>query len=236
MDKEAPAGSRLIADTPLDLRPREKALALGMKALSDEELMAIVFGTGIRGKGVVAMCEDILKAHNGHISEIARMNARDFMKAHKGIGPAKALTLLAGIELGVRAAADAIKVEEPELSSSQQAFDYMHHHLYNLPHEEFWVLLLKQNNRPLREFKVGQGGLTMTVADPRIILREALLSNSPAIMLFHNHPSGALKASRQDISLTEKIVAAAAMLEIRVLDHIIVGTNAYFSFHDEGLL
>ncbi len=227
---------KLIADLPGDARPREKALTNGMGALSDAELMAIVFGTGIKGKGVLALCEEILAAHGGHLSKIAGTPARDFIKQHKGIGPAKALTLLAGIELGVRAAADAVRLDDPRMASSKAAFEYMHPHLYNLDHEEFWVLMLRSNLKPLREFKAGQGGLASTAVDVKVIMREALIANAAAMMIFHNHPSGALEASPQDKALTKKIVDAAAYFGIRVLDHIIVGNNAYYSFHDEGLL
>lgn len=216
--------------------PREKALAHGMKVLTDAELMAILFGTGIQGKDVFALCNEILEDHKGHLSRVARMSAHEFMERYKGIGPAKALTLLAGLELGVRAAADDIGTKDQALSSSKAAFEYMHHNMYNLGHEEFWVLLLKNNLRPLRAFKAGQGGLSMTAVDVKIIVREALVSNSAAMMLFHNHPSGELRPSQQDTALTKKIVNAAALFDIRVLDHIVVGCNEYFSFHDEGLL
>ncbi len=225
-----------MADIPEDARPREKALALGMGALTDVELMAIIFSTGIKGKGVMDLCREILVNYRHHLSKIASTPARDFIKNNKGIGPAKALTLLAGIELGLRAAADAVKVEEKKMTSSATAFEYMHHHLYNLDHEEFWVLLLRQNLTPLREFRVGQGGLAATYVDVKLIMKEALLSGSPAMMLFHNHPSGSLDASAQDKALTKKIVDAARYFDIRVLDHIIIGKNDYLSFHDEGLI
>lgn len=219
-----------------DELPREKALAHGMKVLTDAELMAILFGTGIQGKDVFALCREILDDHKGHLSRVARMSAHEFMERYKGIGPAKALTLLAGLELGVRAAADGLSVQDPRISGSKVAFEYMHRYMYNLDHEEFWVLLLRNNLRPLRAFKAGQGGLAMTAVDVKIVVREALVSNSTAMMLFHNHPSGELRPSQQDTALTKKIVNAAALFDIRVLDHIIVGCNEYFSFHDEGVL
>lgn len=225
-----------MASLPDDCKPREKALALGVGALTDHELMAIVFGTGIKGKNVLELCSDILATHKNHLSKIAATPARDFIKMHKGIGPAKALTLLAGIELGVRAAADALRLEEKPMNSSKLAFDYMLPHLHNIDHEEFWVLLLRQNLTPVREVKIGQGGLAATVVDVKIIIREALMSNAAALMLFHNHPSGALIPSVQDKNLTKRICDAAALFDLRVLDHIIIGNKTYFSFHDEGLL
>lgn len=223
-----------MADIPDEQRPREKALAHGIKALTDEELMAIVFSTGIKGKGVMAICREILAAHEGHLSRLARTPLGEFIKANKGIGPAKALTLLAGIELGVRAAADALKDERKPLKASRDAYEYMNQHLYNLDHEEFWIVPLRQNLVPITEICVGRGGLTATAVDVKIVMREALSVNAACIMLFHNHPSGNLTPSSQDMALTRKITDAAALFDIRVLDHIIVGHHNYYSFRDEG--
>lgn len=219
---------------PRNMLPREKALSAGMKSLSDAELMAIIFGTGIRGKNVMDMCREILDSHGGHLSKLARMSAKEVREAYKGIGDAKALTLLAGIELGVRAAADAVKLDEPKMLSSSTAFNYMNEYLYNLDHEEFWVLYLRNNLTPLKASCIGRGGLTATVVDPKVIVREALLLNSCAMMLFHNHPSGVLKPSIQDDSITRKIKDAAALFDMRVIDHLIIGNSAYYSYHDEG--
>lgn len=215
-------------------KPREKALAYGMKSLTDRELMAILFGTGIKGKDVFALCNEILDDNKGHISRVAHMSANEFISRYKGIGPAKALTLLAGLELGVRAAADEAKVKAKKLCSSADAFEYMYRHLFNLDHEEFWILLLSRNLTPLREVRIGQGGLTFTAVDQKLIIREALLANASAIMLFHNHPSGQLAPSSQDVVLTRKIKDAAAFFDLHVTDHIIVGHNEFYSFHDEG--
>lgn len=235
MDQAQEARAKyLMADIPDNQRPREKALAQGMKALSDNELMAMIFGTGIKGKGVMAICSDILDKYNGHLSKIARTDAKVFIKENNGIGPAKALSLLAGIELGLRAAADAATLDEPAINSSEKAFKYMHHHLYNLPHEEFWVLMLRQNLKPIREICIGRGGLTATAVDVKIIMKEALLNNAPAMMIFHNHPSGNLNPSSQDVALTRKIQEAAKILDIKMLDHIIIGHDQYYSFNDEG--
>lgn len=217
-------------------KPREKALREGMKALSDSELMAIVFGTGIQGKDVFSLCDEIVDDNKGHMSRIASLSAREFMERYKGIGPAKALTLLAGIELGVRAAADAAVDIKGRLTSSKAAFDYMYKHFYKLDHEQFWVLLLSNALRPLREIRVGQGGLTATVVDPKIIFKEAVMAGASAIMLFHNHPSGNLEASVQDRSLTSKIGECARLFDIRLLDHIICGNGQFYSFHDNGIL
>ena len=226
----------LIAQMAEDDRPREKALKKGIKSLSDAELMALIFGTGIKGKSVVQLCAEILEEYRGHLSKITTMDAREFMNRHKGIGPAKSLTLMAALELGVRAAADAVVVDDPQMSSSITAYKYMYPFLSDLNHEEFWVLLLKRNLKPLREFRVGQGGLTETVVDVRLIMREALLDKASGMILFHNHPSGSLKPSQPDIALTRRIVDAARYFDIRVLDHIVIGGSSYLSFNDEGLM
>lgn len=223
-----------MKNLPDDLKPREKALQFGLKSLTDQELMAIIFGTGIHGKDVMQLCSEILDANRGSLADVAALTARQFMDRHKGIGPAKALTLLAGLELGVRAAAEAVRQEKPAMTSPKLAYEYMRGHFAGLDHEQFWVLLLKQNLKPLREFMVGQGGLNATAVDVKIIIREALLSNAPAMMLFHNHPSGNLRPSIQDINLTKRIKEAAALFDIRVVDHLIATTADFFSLHDNG--
>lgn len=230
----APGG--LIADMPDDLKPREKALSQGIKSLTDAELMALIFATGIKGKSVVRMCEEILGDNDWHISKVARMDVREFMRRYKGIGPAKALTMLAALELGSRAGADALRMADISIRDSQSAYAYMKPYLDGLDHEEFWLLLLKNNCKPIRAVRVGQGGLTQTVVDIKVLLREALVANAPAIMLFHNHPSGTLAPSANDVALTDKIRHGATTVDIRVLDHIIIGIDSYYSFHDEGRL
>lgn len=224
----------LIAEMPDEERPREKALNHGIKSLTDAELMAIIFSTGIKGKSVVQMCEEILADNDRHISRVASMDVKQFMERYKGIGPAKALTMLAALELGARSAADAIKVQDPAINSSKIAYDYMQRHLSGLDHEEFWILLLKNNLRAIRAVRIGVGGMTFTAVDIKIIMREALMASASAMMLFHNHPSGTRDVSQQDIILTKKICEASKIMDIRVLDHIIFCGASFFSFHDEG--
>lgn len=231
-----PPQSVALSAMPEELKPREKALSQGIKSLTDAELMALIFATGIRGKNVVDMCDDILKDNGYHISKVARMDVREFISRYKGIGPAKALTMLAALELGARSAADELKVEDPPISSSDVAFTYMKEFLDGLDHEEFWVLLLKQNLKVKKAVRIGQGGLSSTAVDIKIILREALLANSPMIMLFHNHPSGNLKPSEQDRSLTRRIIQATSTVDIKTIDHIIIAGSAFYSFHDNGEL
>lgn len=213
-----------------------KRLAQGIKALSDAELMAIIFATGIKGKSVVQMCQEILNDNQGHISKVATMNVREFMQRYKGIGPAKALTMLAALELGSRSASDALKVENPPINSSALAYQYMSPHLYGLDHEEFWVLLLKHNLTVIKPVRIGQGGVSFTAVDVKIVMREALLAGASAMMLFHNHPSGNKDISRPDKDLTEKICKAARIMDIRVLDHIVFCGDSYYSFNDQGTM
>lgn len=236
-DKHTRFGSRrLISEMEREERPREKALRKGIKSLSDAELMALIFSTGIKGVSVLTLCEQILGQYKGHLSKIAGMDAPEFMRRHKGIGPAKALTLMAALELGARATADSVRISDTAMTSSAAAYEYMRPFVDGLDHEEFWILLLKRNLRPLREFRAGQGGLAQTVVDVRLIIREALLAKSSAMLLFHNHPSGSLEPSRADIALTKRICDAAAYFDIRVLDHIVAGQGAYYSFNDQGLM
>lgn len=236
MNGDSTPAKGLIADTPLEERPREKALRQGLKSLTDAELMALIFATGIKGKGIVALCNEILDEYRGHLSAVTQMDAREFMKRHKGIGPAKALTFMAALELGGRAARDAVETADPQMTTSKLAYEYMKMRMDELDHEEFWVLMLKRNLRPLREFKAGQGGLSETVVDIRLLIREALMAKTSAMILFHNHPSGQLSPSPQDIMLTRRIKDAAAYFDIRVLDHIIVAPTGYYSFNDNGKL
>lgn len=224
----------LMSEIAPEDRPREKALAQGIKSLTDAELMAIIFATGIKGKSVVQMCQEILNDNQGHISKVANMNVREFMQRYKGIGPAKALTMLAALELGSRSAADALKVENPPISSSTIAHKYMRPYLQGLDHEEFWLLLLKNNLTVIKPVRIGQGGITFTAVDVKIVMREALLAGASAMMLFHNHPSGNKNVSQQDKDLTKKICDAARLMDIRVLDHIVFCGNTYYSFNDQA--
>lgn len=225
-----------ICDMAEEMRPREKAMALGVKSLTDAELMATLFGTGIKGKNVLELCREILREEKDHLSKVAELSVEQLCERFKGIGKVKALNLLAALELGARAASDAVLVDDPQMTSSKLVYEAMRRQLYNIDHEEFWVLLLRTNHRIKRAVRIGQGGINSTSVDVRIILREAIVAGSPAIILVHNHPSGNLNPSQEDIRLTKKVVEAAKVMDIRVLDHVIVVDGAYMSFSDEGLL
>lgn len=226
----------LIRDMAVDERPREKMLHLGAKALSDAELMAIIFSTGMKGKSVIQLSQEILADNQGHLSRVARLSVQDFLNRYKGIGQAKAITLLAALEMGARAAADAARIDNPTIRDSRTAYEIMRHRLERLGHEEIWVMLLSQSGKSLRETCVGRGGVSSTPADPKLILKPAIEHLASAIILFHNHPSGNLRPSPQDDSLTDKIKKATALLDIRLNDHIIITDSGYYSYNDEGRL
>lgn len=227
---------RLIREMANDERPREKAERYGIKSLTDIELMAIIFSTGLKGKSVIELSRDILKDNADHLSKVARLSVKEMLKRYKGIGPAKAISLLAALELGARSAADAARLDEPTITSSEIAWRHMKHHFEHLDHEEFWVLLISQSGKPIREVKIGQGGVTGTAVDVKLIMKAAIDNLASAMILFHNHPSGNLSPSSQDIALTDKIKDAAKFIDTRVNDHIIVTDGGYYSFNDDGRL
>ena len=217
-----------------DQMPREKALAGGIRSLTDIELMAILFGTGLKGVSVLEMSQGILDDNEGHLSRIADMKPDEFSKRYKGIGPAKALTLLAGIELGLRAAHDAANMPKTQITSSKIAYDLMRPQLEDLDHEEFWVLLLNNAATVISKEFIASGGQTATVVDIRILMRRALDNKATRMIIFHNHPSGNLRPSMQDDSLTKKIKEAASLFDIKLDDHIIISPASYYSYNDMG--
>ncbi|MDO4319184.1 MAG: DNA repair protein RadC [Bacteroidales bacterium] len=231
-----PSGGMLIRDMQSEDRPREKAAKYGIKSLTDSELMALIFSTGLKGKSVIQLSNEILADNDNHLSKIARLNLTDFLKRYKGIGPAKAITLLAALEIGSRAAADAASLSSPVVTSSATAVSLMRRHLNNLPYEEFWVMMLSQAGKVIKEVNVSRGGVSATAVDVRIIMKHAIDNYASAMILFHNHPSGTQRPSAQDDALTQKIVNAASLFDIRVNDHIIVTDGCYYSYHDNSHL
>lgn len=217
-------------------RPREKAMRMGFDALSDAELLAILFNTGIRNKSVVEMSEDILAYLDGHLSKLVKMTVEDICVQFKGIGPAKALTLLAAVQLGMRAAADAMKSEKRIVKSSSDIVALAKERFQWLDHEEFWVYYLSQCGEVIYEKMVGKGGLNATVVDVRVIISQALKCNAASMILIHNHPSGTLKPSMHDMAITKKVCDAAKIFDLRVLDHLIIAHTGHYSFCDEGKL
>lgn len=234
MDDYAPKASQLIKEMDANSRPREKALHSGFKSLSNAELLAIIFSTGIRGKSVIELSEDILNDNSGHLSKLTSLSVSEICRRYKGIGQAKAITLLAALELGARSAADALKMERVLLTDPDTAYKVMYPHMGHLTHEEFWVLYLNRRGEILRESKIGQGGTSSTAVDVKIIMHGALETLAESIMLFHNHPSGNLSPSPQDLSLTRKIKEACQIFTINLLDHLIISDNGYYSFNMHG--
>ncbi len=234
MEEYAPKTGRLIKEMDADARPREKALQRGFKSLSNAELLAIIFSTGIRGKSVIELSEDILNDNSGHLSKLTSLSVTEICRRYKGIGKAKAVTLLAALELGARSAADAMKMERVLLTDPDTAYKVMYPHLCHLSHEEFWVLYLNRRGEILRESKIGQGGTSSTVVDVKIIMQGALETLANSVMLFHNHPSGNLSPSQQDLTLTKNIKRACEIFSISLLDHIIITDNGYYSFQMQG--
>lgn len=222
---------RFMADED---KPREKAMRCGVKTLTDAELMAIVFSTGLKGKSVLDLSREILIDNQSHLSNVARLSPSQIIDRYKGIGQAKAITLLAALELGSRAASDAMKMQYRQISCSADASKIMQHHFQNLDHEEFWAMLLNNGAKIISEIRISEGGQTGTVVDIRKLMRAVLQSKAVRMILFHNHPSGTLRPSGQDDSLTKKIKDAAAFFDIRVDDHIIITDRGYYSYSDEG--
>ena len=217
-----------------DDRPREKLLAKGKQALSDAELIAILIASGSKNESAVQLAQRILAAYKNNIHELAKLSIND-LKKFKGIGEAKAISIIAALELGRRRKEEDIPLRDA-IKTSKDAYTHIAPKLIDLPHEEFWILLLSRNNKILKTEFIGRGGIAGTIADVRIIMKTAIEHLASSIVLAHNHPSGNLKASKEDIHLTGKVKQAAALFDIQVIDHIIVGDTGYYSFADEGIL
>lgn len=217
-----------------DDRPREKLLLNGAESLSHSELLAILIHNGTRTKTAVDLAKEILKLGKDNLSELGKLSVKEFMKI-KGIGEAKAITIAAALELG-RRRQSSVSLDKPIMLTSSDIALYLQNKLKDHRHEVFAVLFLNRANKVNHFEIISKGGITGTVADPRIILKKALEEDAVNIVLCHNHPSGSLNPSRQDEELTYKIKEAARYFDIQVLDHIIVSDMGYFSFADEGLL
>lgn len=215
-------------------RPREKLISKGRRHLSDAELLAILISSGNRKHTALDISRIILKSFSYNLHELANCELKDLM-AFNGMGQAKSVSVIAAFELGRRFQNES-KVKLESVRSSQDAFHLMSSELIDLKHEEFWIVLLNRANKVQKKIKLSSGGITGTVVDIKIMMRHCLDHLSSSIILYHNHPSGNLKPSDQDLRLTKKIVEAAALMEVKVLDHIIVAGDRYFSFLDEGLI
>jgi len=214
-------------------RPREKLLQKGKAQLTNAELIAILIGSGTKTLSAVDLAKQILKEFDNDLDKLALQSVQDLTK-FKGIGEAKAISIVSALELGRRR--KATQQKKMPITSSNDAFEIILPHIMDLQHEEFWLLLLNRANQVIKKEKISSGGVSGTVADPKIIFNKAIGNLASAIILVHNHPSGNLKPSASDTSLTKKLVEGGKVLEIPILDHLIVTNNNYFSFADESLI
>jgi DNA repair protein RadC len=215
-------------------RPREKFQLKGKSSLSDAELVAILLGSGNREETAVELGKRLLNLANSNLNQLGKMDLQDFQTL-KGIGEAKAITIAAALELGRRRKESEL-IKKPKITSSQEAYQQVEEHLNDLPHEEFWVLMLNRANQVIAKKNISKGGVSGTVADAKMIFKSAIEKLASSIIICHNHPSGNLKASQADLKLTKKLVEGGKNLDIMVLDHLIVGNQAYLSLADEGLM
>ncbi len=215
-----------------DERPREKLLSKGKQQLSNAELLAILIGSGKKGRTALDVARDVLQLAGHNLHELARMDGHQLSKV-PGIGPARAVALMAALELSNRRIHEATP-KPKKIGSSRDASEVLAPLLRDLPHEEFWVLFLSQANKVRTVQRISQGGIAGTLADLRLIFRLAIEHFATGIILCHNHPSGNLKPSQADLRLTRKIVQAGQLMDVAVLDHLIIAGDAYFSFADEG--
>ena len=217
-----------------DDRPREKLRSRGPHVLSDSELIAILIVKGTPKRNAVDLARDVLKLGKDNLAELGKLPVKELMKV-SGIGLTKAITISAALEIGRRREAS-VAIDKLTVRSSKEIATYIKSLLRDLNNEVFGVVFLNRANKVKHYEVISTGGITGTVADPRVIFKKALAADAVGIILFHNHPSGNLQPSKADEELTKKIVQAATLFDIRILDHIIVSEYGYFSFADEGLL
>ena len=217
-----------------DDKPREKLMLKGKSTLSDAELLAILIGSGNRNESAVEFSKKILASVQNNLNSLGKMSIQQLTK-FKGIGKAKAISIIAAGELGKRRKEEGVQ-ELIKITSSRIVYEIMQPIIGELPHEEFWVLYLNNANKIIYKAQLSKGGITGTVVDVRLLLKTALENNALSFVLTHNHPSGKLIASEADIQITQKLKLAAKQLDMSVIDHIIVTEYGYFSFADEGIL
>lgn len=223
-----------IKNWATDDRPREKLQAKGLQSLSDAELLAIIIGSGTRETSAVELARHILTQAGNNLGMLGKKSVSDLTRI-KGIGQAKAISIVAALELG-RRRKNSESNGQFQVSSSKDVFDNIQPVLSDLAHEEFWVLYLNRSNKVIERYKLSQGGISGTVTDIRLILKRGLELLATSLVICHNHPSGNLQPSDQDKQITEKLKSAASQMDIKLIDHIIIADNSYYSFCDEGLL
>lgn len=215
-------------------RPREKMLEKGRETLSDAELIALLIGSGNSNESAVDLSRRILRGVDDNLIQLSQLNINDLTR-YNGIGKAKAVSILAALELG-RRRRFAEASTQTFIKNSKDAFEYFYMRMADIEHEQFWVMLLNPANKVIKLAKVSDGGINGTSADPKRIFKIALENNATAMMLCHNHPSGNVLPSDHDKVLTRNIINGGKLLEIKILDHIIIGIDKYFSFADSGLI
>ena len=213
-------------------RPREKMMLHGVSALSNAELLAILIGSGNTEESAVELMRKVLADYGNNLNELGKASIDELCR-YKGIGPAKAITILAASELGKRRKEEKVE-ERTTILSSKDVYECFYPLMCDLPTEECWVLLLNQASKIIDKVKIGSGGLNATAVDVRCILREALLKRASAIALCHNHPSGSIRPSREDDRLTQQVNQASQCMNIRLVDHVILTDGAFYSYADEG--
>ena len=215
-----------------DDQPREKLRDKGPQTLSNAELLAILIGSGTPGTSAVELMQEVLNHCNNNLNTLGKQSIHDLCQ-YKGIGEAKAITILAACELGKRRQQESPE-ERPKLDTATRIYNEMHPQMQDLDVEEFWALLINQNYRLIKKIRISHGGITETAVDVRIILREAILANATVLAVCHNHPSGNLNPSRQDEELTKAIRHACELMRIYFMDHVIITDGHYYSFHEHG--
>lgn len=218
----------------LEDRPREKLMQKGKSVLTDAELIAILIGGGSKGESAVELSKRLLNSVNNNINQLAMLSTEQLME-FKGIGEARAVSIITALELGNRRHFEQVE-DKPVIKSSESAFNVIRPIIGELEHEEFWVLYLNNSNKVIVKKQLSKGGITATMVDVRLIFKKAVELTSVGIIVCHNHPSGKLKPSRTDKILTKKIKEAGKTLDIKLLDHLIITQKDYFSFADNGIL
>ncbi len=213
-------------------QPREKLLHLGAKFLSEAELLAILMRIGTRNKSAVDVAKELMNQNQNSLAALAKLTVHELMMI-KGIGEAKAVSIAAALELGRRRMTEH-PLQKNQISSSVDAYDLIHPRMRDLTREEFWIILLDRRSKVIAIEEIHIGGMSAMVVDPKIIFQKALERKASSVILSHNHPSGAPSPSMEDMRLTEKVKMAGNYIDIKVLDHIIIGEGAYYSFADEG--
>lgn len=216
-------------------RPRERLMQHGPSVLSPAELLAILVGSGSQGESAVELMQRILADHDGSLRELGRMNIHE-LTAYKGIGEAKAITIIAASELGKRRMLEEAR-EKKHIKSGIDIYQLLHHRIGDISHEESYAIYLRQDNSILgHPYLIGRGGISETTVDVRIVLREALQRGATTVAIAHNHPSGNIKPSREDDQLTDRLKRACQLMQLRLLDHVIITDTNYYSYHEQGKL